>query len=639
MPADAKRDARAGDGGEPPRAPVAIRVRLPYDGEKALAEGYGGHLSRAGIVLATERPWAVGTILAFELVLATDQVALRGEAVVAKQTRPAPGVRPGMTLRFLHLDEGSHRLLDRICPPPASAQNDWVLGIDLGTTGTRVALVRHDAAEVVPLGRDPAMPSAVAIDSQGRMLVGARAKALGVSDPASTVTGAKRWLGCRFDATCAGRAPFRLVRDPSGDAAAELHGQVLPVTRICTEILRQARNLAQEALGTQILRAVIGVPAWFDVRQRAALRRAAIAAGFSVELLVSEPAAAAVAYAAGRQLPRRRLAVIDFGGGTFDATVLEVEGDAIEVLATGGDSFFGGMEFDARIGNLLAERFEEEHGVDLADDPNAQQRIRDAAESAKIALSSAQQTQVVLPFLALRDGQPLDLRATLGRGEVEELCADMVEQLAEIATEVLTAGRLSPRQVDELILVGGMTRMPAIRRRFQVLFGRTPVVDLDASSAVAIGAALLGHANRREYGSLGLRDVLGAPLSVQLPDGRRETVFDRHTGLPAERHLDVEGPPGATELRVPVYQGRGAGSAKERLLGALELRGLAPGPAGRVRAQLTLSLSSDALLQIHAESGEVREAVELATVDALVEPPLSVIEPAPAPRPSAGASA
>ncbi len=520
-----------------------------------------------------------------------------------------------MTLRFLELGDESRRLLDRICPPPATAARDWVLGIDLGTTGTRVALVRGDRPELIPLGRESAVPSAVAIDPQGRLLVGTRAKALGVSEPAHVATGAKRWLGRHWDRAAAARAPFRLVADERQEMAAELRGQTLPLTRVCGEILRQARNLAQEALGTQLLRAVIGVPAYFTERQRAALRRAATLAGLSVDALVSEPAAAAAGDAAGPPLPRRRRAGRGVGGGTFDASILEAEGAALEVVATGGDSFFGGMEFDARIANLLAERFEEANGVSLADDADAQQRLRDAAEAAKIALSFQEESTVELPCLVEREGIPIDLRAKLGRGEVEELCGDLIDSLASLTSEVLASAKLTPRDVDEVLLVGGMTRVPAIRRRFERLFERAPVVDLDPATAVAFGAALLGAAAQKEYATLGLKDVLGAPLYVQLPDGSLKEVFARHTPLPAERHLDVEGGRGAQELRVPVYQGTNGDPARDARLGALELRGRGAGPSGRARAVLTLTLSNDALLQVRAQAGGAEQVVELQTVE------------------------
>jgi molecular chaperone DnaK (HSP70) len=263
--------------------------------------------------------------------------------------------------------------------------------------------------------------------------------------------------------------------------------------------------------------------------------------------------------------------------------------------------------------------------VNLADDGQAQQRLRHAAEVAKIALSSADDTQVRLPFLATKDATPVDLSTQLTRAEVELLCQDLIEQLAEITSEVLGAAKLQPRDVDEVLLVGGMTRMPAIRKRFELLFGKAPIVDLDASSAVAFGAALLGASAQKDYDTLGLKDILGSALSVQLPDGQLKPVFARHTPLPAERHLDVEGPAGALDLRVPVYQGSAGDPAKDNHLGVLELRGLKPGPTGKVRAMLTLSLSSDAILQMRAESGGVEQTLELQTLDA-PELPIAIIE-------------
>ncbi|MHB1846504.1 MAG: Hsp70 family protein, partial [Deltaproteobacteria bacterium] len=506
----------------------------------------------------------------------------------------------------------SRARLERICPPPATAPKDWVLGIDFGTTGVRAALVRLGKPEIVKLGREPVLPAVVALDDQGRLLVGARAKALEVERPAQVVSGAKRWLGRRLDAATGRRAAFALTQDDRGEIAAEVKGQPLTMTRVCAELLRQARQLAQETLGTQLLRAVIGVPAYFNERQRSALRRAAQQAGLTVERLVSEPTAAAIAHAATHGLPRRRLLVVDFGGGTFDATVLEVEGDDFEVVATGGDSFLGGLDFDARIANLLAERFEESTGLSLADDAVAQQRLRLAAETAKISLSSATEAQVALPFLATRDGAPVDLRLTLGRAEVESLCQDLVAQAVEITREVLGAVRLAPRDLDELLLAGGMTQMPVVRRGFSELFGRGAVSDLDPATAVAFGAALLGASGDQDDRTLGLRELLASTISVQLPNGKLRPVFGRHTPLPAERHLDVQAPAGSRALRVPVYQGKGDDSAKDDLLGALELTDLPQGPSS-ARAIMTFALSADGVLRIHARAGQVERTLDLET--------------------------
>ncbi len=610
--------------------PAQLRVRLPFATEAELAEGFGGHLSRTGVFVPTESPRPVGSWIAFEICLSTGEVVLRGDATVARSQRAAPGLRAGMALRFLGVDGESRERLERICAPPPTAADDWVLGIDFGTTGVRVALVRADRPEVVRLGREAVLPAVVAIDDQGRLLVGARARALEVERPERVVAGAKRWVGRRFDLAVGRRAAFALTHDERDEIAADLGGEPFSMTRACAELLRQARQLAQETLGTQLLRAVIGVPAYFNERQRAALRRAAHQAGLTVEQIVGEPTAAAVAFAAGKRLPRRRLLVLDLGGGTFDATVLEIEGDEIDVVATGGDTFLGGADFDARLSNLLAERFEEMEGLSLADDAIAQQRLRLAAETAKVALSSKERTEVALPFIGTRDGAPVDLRLTLERAEVEALCSDLVDQAVAIAREVLAAVRLSPRDVDTLLLAGGMTQMPAVRRAFTEAFGKNGTADVDPGTAVAFGAALLGASARGDERSLGLRELLGATLSVQLPDGKLRPVFGRHTPLPAERRLDVQAPPGARELRVPVYQGKGEDAAKDDFLGALELRDLPAGPGPMARAVLTFYLSADGILRVHARAGSIERSVELATSRGSTLPVGVVVEEAPA---------
>jgi molecular chaperone DnaK len=592
--------------------PIAIRVRLPYGTEREFADGYASHMSRIGIFVATDRPWLVGTFLTFEFLLGSGQAILRGEAVVATTVEAAPDVTPGVTLRYLELDDDSRDVIDRLYPPPAGARS-WVLGIDLGTNATRVAVVRGRAGpEPVSFGRDGELPSALAVDAQGRLLLGTGAQTLSAQEPRHAATAAKRWLGSRFEPTAATQAPFRMVPDERGEAAAMLRGQRFAIARVCGELLRRARNLAEEQLGAQVTRAVIAVPTHFSAVQRAALLRAAAYAGLTVDLLVSDAAAAAVAYAAGRQLPRRRLVVLDLGAGTFDASVLQIEGDQLEVIATGGDGHFGGLDFDDRIAGVLADRLDAKGAGDAWD---GQQRLRRVAETAKIALSNAEETQVSLSSRAL----PVRLTRT----ELDAACGSLVERLAAAAGEMLRAAKLAPRDIDEVLLLGGMTHMPAIRRRLDQLFAKAPILDMTGSPAVATGAALLGASAQRDRDTLGLREVLGSTLSVQLPDGQLKSVFSRHTPLPAERHLDLEGPPGATDLRVPIFQA--AETGRDSPLGVLELRGLAPGLSGGVRSVLTLSLSRDALLQATVAAGGGQRPVELKTLDPM-ELPIAVIE-------------
>ncbi len=464
-----------------------VRARLPFETERELAENLGARLSRAGMDLPTDREWLPGTLLVFELSLASGRVVLRGEAVVSG--RSPPDGPPGARLRFLHLDEESHRLLDRIGPPPDNASRDWVLGIDLGTEGVRVAILRHAEPEPVRIGEEAVLPSWTALDASGRLLAGGAARALAATDPSACVPSVKRWLGRRFEPATVRRAPFRAVEGERSEIAAVLRGEAVPLDRLCGELLRTARLLAEASLRVPVARAVIAVPAHFDERQRAAVARAAALSGLDLERLVSETAATARAYAAGRQLPRRRLAVIDLGAGTFSAGIVEVEGDSLEVVAAGGDSFLGGSEFDLRIAELLAQRFEEEEGVTL--DEAARKRIRDASENAKLSLSSVRETEIVVPAVTVRGGVRVELRTVLTLPEAEAAFADLVGRIAEDTVRLLAARRLAPRDVDEVLLAGAAIRMPAVRRRLEMLFPRAPI-DMSASSSVAAGAAFAG---------------------------------------------------------------------------------------------------------------------------------------------------
>lgn len=606
-----------------PPKPAAVRVRLPYQTVLDFGEGYRHHLSRAAAFVATDTPRTLGTILQFEFVLQTGEQVLRGEAVVAREPRPQS--RPGMLLRFLSLDDRSRDLIERLCPPLQSGPEPLVLGIDFGNRALRAAVAKRGKVELLTLGRERSIAAAVAVDSHGRVLLGAAAQALTVSSPERALLGPKRLLGRQAGAESAwltARLPFPVSADSRGELAVVLGGQTLSVTRLAGELLRALRERAQEALGLPLQRAVIAVPVHFGDRQRSALRRAAHEAGFSVDQLVNETTAVALACGAGAGLPRRRLAIVDLGGGSFSASVVQVEGDEVETLASGGDNTFGGNEFDVRLANWLAERFESESGLDVVDDPAAFQRLRDTAAHLKIQLSSQTQADVSLPFLASRDGQPVDFKTTVSRADYEALTADLVERVVHLTGEVLTAGKLSPRDCDELILVGGVSAMPLLRQRLSTFFGREPRRDVDGETAVARGAALLGYSLTQREQGLGLREVLSAALLIELPSGELRSVFARHTPLPAERHLTLEEQAGG--CRVRVHQGELGQTAA---LGTLEIAGVAGRP------QLGLTLSVDGILHARLKVGDAEKTLEIVPGDARAELPLAVIEELAGPPP------
>lgn len=614
-----------------PVKPAAVRIRLPYQTVQEFAEGYRHHLSRAAAFIATDGPRTVGTILQFEFVLASGEQVLRGEAVVAKDPRPPS--RPGMLLRFLSLDDPSRELIEKICPPLANGAEVVVLGIDFGGSASRVAVTKRGKTNLLALGRDNAVPSVVGVDEHGRIVLGAAAQALVVSHPDRVVVGPKRLLGRSASAESASitaRLPFPVTADARGELAAVLGGQPYPLTRLAAEILRGVREKAQDTLGFPVQRAVLAVPAHFGDKQRAALRRAASEAGLSVDRLVNEASAVALAYGVGRAMPRRRLAIVDLGGGSFDCSVVLVEGDEIETQACGGDSTFGGREFDARLANYLAERFEAEAGIDVADDPGAFQRLQDAAARLKITLSSDEVGYVALPFLAQRPstgddprGQPVDFKTQVTRAEFEALTSDLVDRVVYLTSEVLKAGKLEPRACDDLVLIGGMAGMPLLRQKLATLFGKEPRRDVDGESAVARGAAMLGHSLTQREQGLGLREALSAPVFLELSSGELRQVFERSVALPAECHLSLDETQAGCLVRV--HQGN-AGATE--LLGTLGIDG------GTGRPQLYLSLSVDGVLHARLRLGDHENSLDLLPADARSELPLALIEGLEGPPPT-----
>ncbi len=595
--------------------PAAIRIRLPFHTVEEFTEGYRHHLSRAAVFVATETQRPVGTILQFEFVLLAGEPVLRGEAVVAKEARPIS--RPGMVLRFLSLDERTRHLVDRICPPLAKTADPLVLGIDFGNRTLRAAVARRGKPEALALGREKTIPSAVGVDEHGRIVVGQAALTLTIAHPERVVVGPKRLLGRRPSESgkLLARLAFKTGTDARGELSAQLGGQELAMTRLAAELLRAVREQAQEALGVPVQRAVIAVPPHFGDRQRSALRRAAQEAGLSVDQLVNDTTAIALTCGIGAALPRRRLALVDLGGGSFNCSVVQIEGDEIDTLASGGDSLFGGAEFDSRLANWLAEKFESESGISVVDDPAAFERLQDSAARVKVALSEKVEAEVNLPFLAQREGEPVSFRTTVTRADFESLTADLVERVVHLTSEVLTAGKLEPRACDELVLLGGMSAMPLLRAKLTALFGKEPRREIDGQGAVARGAAILGHSLTQREQGLGLREVLSAALFVELPSGELSQVFERHAVLPVDRHLALDAAPAG--CRVRIHQGA---KGQTEVLGVLEVE------AGEGRPQLALTLSVDGILHARLKLGDHERSLEITPADARGELPLAVIE-------------
>jgi molecular chaperone DnaK len=399
-----------------------------------------------------------------------------------------------------------------------------------------------------------------------------------------------------------------------------LGGETVSLEQISALVLREVRDVAQNHLREEVNRAVITVPAYYNERQRAAVRHAAALAGLGVERILNEPTAAALAYAYGRHLNQRVL-VYDLGGGTFDASVLELADNVYEVVSTGGDTFLGGVDFDSRIVDRLIALWEERTGAAFPDDRVALSRLVDAAERAKCELSARAEVPVSLPYLAMRDGEPLALEAVLTREDLVALVSPLVDRTLDVCREVLHAKGLSTKDLDEVLLVGGQSRMPLVHEKVAAFFGRAPSHAVHPDEAVAIGAALLAHSLGSAEGVV-LIDVLPMSIGIGLPGGRVKTIIERNTALPARKQYGLSTTrDGQTEFELCVFQGESGAASEREYLGTLRLEGLPPGPRGMVKIAVTFELGAECLLTVTARelnTGREVQAVMSASEGAAV---------------------
>jgi molecular chaperone DnaK len=417
------------------------------------------------------------------------------------------------------------------------------------------------------------------------------------------VYGAKRLVGRPFESEVVqeirSKFAYEIVPDAHGLAAVRLGPETLSLEQVSALILREVKEVAQNHLQEEVNRAVITVPAYYNERQRAAVRLAGALAGLHVERILNEPTAAALAYAFGRHLNQRVL-VYDLGGGTFDASVLELNDNVYEVVSTGGDTFLGGVDFDARIVERLLQVWHDAHGAEFSGDRVALSRLVDAAERAKCALSERSDFPIHLPFLAVKDGQPVSLDTTLSRAEVVARVEPLVDRTLEVCREVLLAKALRVEDIEEVLLVGGQSRMPLVHEKVAAFFGKPPSRAVHPDEAVAVGAALLAHSLGSAQGVV-LIDVLPMSIGIGLPGGRVKTIIERNTPLPARKQYGLATTKdGQTEFELVVYQGESAVASECEYLGTLRLTGLPPGPRGMVKIAITFELGAECLLTVTA---------------------------------------
>jgi molecular chaperone DnaK len=488
-----------------------------------------------------------------------------------------------------------------------------ILGIDLGTTNTCVAYVRNKVAKVVPSDKGSLiLPSVVAMSEKGDLLVGNVAKDQMVVNPRNTIYGAKRLIGRKYNSKVVQDIKhyfsYEIVEGPEGESAAVLGGKTYTMPQISAFVLQHCKRIAEATLGQEITDAVISVPAYYNDNQRQAAKEAGRLAGFNVRRIVNEPTAAALAYGLNRGFDHKVL-VYDLGGGTFDVSVLHLHGNVMEVLATGGDTFLGGVDFDNRIIDYVLEEFRNETKIDLTQSPIAMQRIKNAAEAAKIDLSLMSNVVIELPFITDRRGKPVDLRIPLSRERVNTLVMDLVEKTFELVDRVLGEKNLDRQEIQEVLLVGGQTRMPLVQGKAHQHFGKPPRKGVHPDESVALGAALLAE-SMQEIDSVTLVDVLSMPIGFAMAGGRFRKVIEKNTQIPSQRSFRLPPARGGAGLELDIFQGDSEKILDNEYLGTLHFP---PDAAGQ---RVNFSLDEECLLHVTVDSVSTEpKEVLLATRD------------------------
>jgi molecular chaperone DnaK len=485
-----------------------------------------------------------------------------------------------------------------------------IIGIDLGTTNSVVAIMDGDKPKVIENSEgDRTTPSIVAFTKDGEVLVGQAAKRQAVTNPANTVFAVKRLIGRKFDDDVVQRdmnmVSYKIVRADNGDAWVEVQGRKMAPPEISARVLMKMKKTAEDYLGETVNEAVITVPAYFNDSQRQATKDAGKIAGLEVKRIINEPTAAALAYGMDKQRGDRKIAVYDLGGGTFDISIIEiasVDGEhQFEVLATNGDTFLGGEDFDKRIIDYLAGEFEKETGVDIRKDPLAMQRLKEASESAKIELSSAQQTDVNLPYITADASGPKHLNIRLTRAKLESLVDDLIGRTIEPCRIALKDAGLSAGDVQDVILVGGQTRMPKVQQTVKNFFGKEPRKDVNPDEAVAIGAAIQAGVLSGDVKDVLLLDVTPLSLGIETLGGVMTELIDKNTTVPTKATQTFStADDNQTAVTIHVLQGERERAADNKSLGRFDLADIPPAPRGLPQIEVTFDIDANGILNVSA---------------------------------------